>query len=184
MSASESDNPGSDNPEFDNPRSDHQPADQPGSAGTGPAPRLEWSTPAAALVVVALGGIAFAVAAIVASDGPSRLLIGLAAVLLLCLAALGLRQRPRLSVIPGAPARLVIRGLLGPVGYEPDQILRARVMSFRRLGRSIPNLELDVDHKGEERLLIFGRWDLGTHPQDVLDVMTVHGLVPAEPPQG
>jgi hypothetical protein len=29
--------------------------------------------------------------------------------------------------------------------------------------------------------VIFGRWDLGTHPQDVLDVLTVHGLVPADP---
>ncbi|MEV5647967.1 PH domain-containing protein [Nocardia sp. NPDC052254] len=135
------------------------------------------------MVVVALGGVAFAVAAVVAADAPSRLLIGLAAALLLCLAALGLRQRPRLSVIPGEPAQLVIRGLLGPVGYRPDQILRARVTNFRRLGRSVPNLELDVDHKGEERLLVFGRWDVGTHPQDVLDVMTVHGLVPAEPRQ-
>ncbi|AHH14854.1 PH domain-containing protein [Nocardia nova] len=167
MSASQSDHPESDHP----------------AGGSDPAPRLEWSTPPVALFVVALGGIAFAVAAFVASDGPSRLLIGLAAVLLLCLAALGLRQRPRLSVIPGDPARLVIRGLLGPVDYRPEQILRARVQGFRRLGRSIPNLELDVEHKGEERLLVFGRWDLGTHPQDVLDVMAVHGLVPPDPRQ-
>ncbi len=164
--------------ESDHPESDHREPEHPASD---PASRLEWSTPPAALVVVACGGVAFGVAAVVASDGASRLLIGLAAVLLLCLAALGLRQRPRLSVVPGTPARLVIRGLLGPVSYEPDQILRARVMSFRRLGRSIPNLELDVDHKGDERLLIFGRWDLGTHPQDVLDVMAVHGLAPAHP---
>ncbi len=178
MSASESDHPESDNPE-----SDHQAPDRPVSDGTDPVPRLEWSTPASALVVVGLGGVAFAIAAVVAADAPSRLLIGLAALLLLCLAALGLRQRPRLSVIPGEPARLVIRGLLGPADYRPDQILHARLTKFRRLGRSIPNLELDVDHKGEERLLIFGRWDLGTHPQDVLDVMSVHGLVPAEPRQ-
>ncbi|MDR7167722.1 hypothetical protein J2W56_001441 [Nocardia kruczakiae] len=164
---------------------EHPESDRPGAAGEfgspEPAPRLEWSTPAPALAAVTLGGVALAVAAAFASDAPSRLLIGLAAALLLCLAGLGFRQRPRLTVIPGKPARLVIRGLLGPVGYGPDQILRARVVGFRRLGRSIPNLELDVDHKGEERLVIFGRWDLGTHPQDVLDVMSVHGLVPAEP---
>lgn len=164
---------------------EHPESDRPGAAGefgsSEPAPRLEWSTPAPALAAVTLGGVALAVAAAFASDAPSRLLIGLAAALLLCLAGLGFRQRPRLTVIPGKPARLVIRGLLGPVGYGPDQILRARVVGFRRLGRSIPNLELDVDHKGEERLVIFGRWDLGTHPQDVVDVMSVHGLVPAEP---
>ncbi|PSR68101.1 hypothetical protein C8258_12765 [Nocardia sp. MDA0666] len=164
---------------------EHPESDRPGSAGefgsSEPAPRLEWSTPAPALAAVSLGGVALAVAAAFASDAPSRLLIGLAAALLLCLAGLGFRQRPRLTVVPGKPAQLVIRGLLGPVGYGPDQILRARVVGFRRLGRSIPNLELDVDHKGEERLVIFGRWDLGTHPQDVLDVMSVHGLVPPEP---
>ncbi len=164
---------------------EHPESDRPESAGefgsSEPAPRLEWSTPAPALAAVTLGGAALAVAAAFASDAPSRLLIGLAAALLLCLAGLGFRQRPRLTVVPGKPAQLVVRGLRGPVGYGPDQILRARVVGFRRLGRSIPNLELDVDHKGEERLVIFGRWDLGTHPQDVLDVMSVHGLVPAEP---
>ncbi|WP_280262795.1 PH domain-containing protein [Nocardia wallacei] len=139
--------------------------------------RLSWSTPPAALAATALGGVALAVAAVFASDAPSRLLIGLAAVLLLGLAALGLRQRPRLTVVTGDSPVLVVRGLLGPVAYRPEQILKARVVGFRRLGRRVPNLELDVRHDGDDRLLIFGRWDLGTHPQDVLDAMTVHGLV-------
>ncbi|WP_067880431.1 PH domain-containing protein [Nocardia vermiculata] len=152
------------------------------SDGIEPAPRLEWSTPGSALLAVTLGGIALAIAAaVLVSDAPGRLLVGLAAVLLLCLAGLGFRQRPRLTVVPGTPAQLVVRGLFGPVSYGPDQILRARVVAFRRLGRRVPNLELDVRHRGDERLVIFGRWDLGTHPQDVLDVMTVHGLVPTEP---
>lgn len=168
-------------PEPDRPEHPGSGRPDPHDEGLDPAPRLEWSTPAPALVVVTLGGVALAVAAAFASDAPSRLLIGLAAALLLCLAGLGFRQRPRLTVVPGNPAHLVVRGLLGPVEYGPERILRARVVGFRRLGRSIPNLELDVDHKGEERLLIFGRWDLGTHPQDVLDVMTVHGLVPSDP---
>lgn len=166
MNAAESDHPGPDHPE-----SDHNTSD----------PRLEWATPAAALFAVAGGGIVLAFAAVFSSDAPSRLLIGLAAVLLLCLVGLGVRQRPRLTVVPGSPARLVVRGLLGPATYTPDQILRARVVAFRRMGRRVPNLELDVRHKDEDRLVIFGRWDLGTHPQDVLDVMTVHGLVPDEP---
>ncbi|MBB5913756.1 hypothetical protein BJY24_002623 [Nocardia transvalensis] len=139
--------------------------------------RLAWSTPPAALVVTALGGVALVVAAVFAGDAPSRLLVGIAAVLLLGLTALGLRQRPRLSIVPGAAPVLVVRGLFGPVEYSRDRILRARVVGFRRLGRKVPNLEIDVEHDGNDRLLIFGRWDLGTHPQDVLDAMIAQGLV-------
>lgn len=138
--------------------------------------RLQWSTPPLALVAAGVGGVALAVAAALAGDAPSRLLVGLAAVLLLALAALGLRQRPRLTIVPGERPELIVRGLLGATHYPPERILRARVVRFRRLGRSVPNLELDTDHNGEERLLIFGRWDLGTHPQDVLDALIAHGL--------
>ncbi|MBO0854265.1 MAG: PH domain-containing protein [Nocardia sp.] len=147
------------------------------------ASRLQWSTPAPALIAVTAGGVALAVAAAVTSDPVGEVFIGFAAVLLLCLAGLGFRQRPRLTVIPGEPSRLVIRGLLGPVGYNPEHILRARVVGTRRLGRSIPNLELDLVHEGQDRLMIFGRWDLGTHPQDVLDAMSVHGLTPRHDPE-
>ncbi|WP_308162676.1 PH domain-containing protein [Nocardia alni] len=141
-----------------------------------PVSRLQWSTPPLALAAAVVGGIALGAAAMVADDGPSRLLVGLAAVLLLILAAVGLRQRPRLSIVPGTPPTLVVRGLLGAQKYSPERIVRARVVSFRRLGRSVPNLELDIDHHGEDRLLIFGRWDLGTHPQDVMDALVAHGL--------
>ncbi len=141
-----------------------------------PISRLHWSTPPLALVAAAVGGVALGAAAMVADDGPSRLLVGLAAALLLILAAVGLRQRPRLTIVPGTPPTLVVRGLLGAHEYPPERIVRARVVAFRRLGRSVPNLELDVDHHGEDRLLIFGRWDLGTHPQDVMDALVAHGL--------
>ncbi|WP_024801368.1 PH domain-containing protein [Nocardia sp. BMG51109] len=141
------------------------------------APRLAWSTPPAALAATAVGGVVLIGAAVLTGDAPSRLLVGLAALLLLGLTALGLRQRPRLTIVPGADPALIVRGLFGPVEYPREKILRARVVGFRRLGRKVPNLELDVDHRGDERLLIFGRWDLGTHPQDVLDAMIEQGLV-------
>lgn len=141
-----------------------------------PVSRLQWSTPPLALVTAAVGGIVLGAAAVFTGDAPSRLLVGLAAILLLGLAALGLRQRPRITIVPGQRPVLVVRGLLGAVEYPPERILRARVVSFRRLGRKSPNLEIDVEHNGEDRLLIFGRWDLGVHPQDVLDALVAHGL--------
>ncbi|WP_405159728.1 PH domain-containing protein [Nocardia sp. NBC_01499] len=134
-------------------------------------PRLAWTTPAPALIAVTGGGIVLAVAAILSNEAASRLLIGLAAVGLLVLAGLGFRQRPRLTVVPGADPRMVVRNLLGADEYSRDQIIRARVVDYRRLGRKMPMLEIDVDHDGSERLLIFGRWDLGVRPDDVYDTL-------------
>ncbi|MEC3958026.1 PH domain-containing protein [Nocardia sp. CDC153] len=141
---------------------------------TDPSSRLAWSTPPAALAVCGIGGIALAVAAFLSNDGPGRLLIGLAALGLLFLTGMGLRQRPRLSVEPGDPVHIVVRGLAGPQRYTPQQILRVRVVNYRRLGRRMPMLEMDVDHDGDEKLIIFGRWDLGAHPEDVLEVLRIH----------
>lgn len=137
----------------------------------GAVPRLAWTTPAAALIAVTGGGIVLAVAAILANEPASRLLVGLAAAGLLVLAGLGFRQRPRLTVIPGAAPRMVVRTLLGADEYTREQIIRARVVGYRRLGRKMPMLEIDVDQDGTERLLIFGRWDLGTRPDDVYDTL-------------
>ncbi|WP_280438108.1 PH domain-containing protein [Nocardia carnea] len=134
-------------------------------------PRLAWSTPLPALIAVAIGGVILAVAALLTTEVPGKFLLGVAAVVLLALAALGIRQRPRLSVVPGEQPRLVLRGLTGATEYTRDRILRARIVGYRRLGRQSPMLEIDVDHLGTERLLIFGRWDLGTSPEDVYETL-------------
>jgi hypothetical protein len=141
-----------------------------------PEPQTAWTTPTSALISVAVGGVVLTGGAIFANDGPSRLLIGLAAAGLLFLAVLGFRQRPRLSIAAGPQPRLVVRTLTGPNEYSKDQILRARVVGYRRLGRKMPMLEIDVQHNGAERLLIFGRWDLGTNPDDVFESLVAHGL--------
>ncbi|MFI6368531.1 PH domain-containing protein [Nocardia sp. NPDC050630] len=130
----------------------------------------------AALIAVTIGGVVLAGAAILAKDGPSRLLIGLAAAGLLALAGIGFRQRPRLSITADPQPRLVVRGLTGPTAYSRDQIMRARVVGYRRLGRKNPMLEIDVEHHGDERLLIFGRWDLGSSPDEVFETLVAHGL--------
>ncbi|WP_194816637.1 PH domain-containing protein [Nocardia sp. XZ_19_385] len=137
---------------------------------------LTWSTRTPMLVAVTVGGVILTGAAVLSTDGASRLLIGLAATGLLGFALLGYRQRPRLTIIPGSEPRLVVRSLTGPSEYSRDQIIRARIVSYRRLGRKNPMLEIDVDDNGTERLLIFGRWDLGTNPEDVFDTLVEHGL--------
>ncbi|WP_157554262.1 PH domain-containing protein [Nocardia crassostreae] len=136
--------------------------------------RLSWSTPTAAVVACGIGGVVLAAAAVLSNDAPAKLLIGLAAAAVLFLAFMGVRQRPRLAVEPGDPVQLVVRGLTGPQRYTADQVMRARVVHYRRLGRRLPMLELDVDHDGVEKLLIFGRWDLGTRPEEVLDTLRTH----------
>lgn len=133
--------------------------------------RLAWTTPLPALIAAAGGGVVLAVAAVLTTELPGKFLLGVAALVLLGLAVLGMRQRPRLSVVPGENPRLVLRTLTGVTEYTRDEILRARVVGYRRLGRKSPMLEIDVDHLGSERLLIFGRWDLGTSPEDVYDTM-------------
>ncbi len=138
---------------------------------------LSWSTPPAALAATGVGGLVLLGAAIVAPDPPARLLVGLASALLLVMTAVSLRLRPRLMARLNPP-RLVVGGLRRPSEYAPGEVVRARVLSPRRHGRSVPSLEIDIEREGHERLLIFGRWDLGAHPQDVLDALVVHGVVP------
>ncbi|MFE5475441.1 MULTISPECIES: PH domain-containing protein [unclassified Nocardia] len=137
---------------------------------------VSWSTPVAGLLAISGGGILLAVLAVLAQDGPSRLLIGIAAVAVLAMSALGIRQRPRLTMVPGPAPRLVVGTLTGPKDYPLDRIDRIRMVSYRRIGRKSAMLEVDVRHEDTERLLIFGRWDLGTNPHDVYDALVVNGF--------
>ncbi|MEV0298403.1 PH domain-containing protein [Nocardia sp. NPDC050710] len=146
-----------------------------------PEPHLAWATPAPALYAVSVGAVVLAGAAILSNDNAGRLLIGLAALGLLALAILGFRQRPRLAIVPGSNPLLVVRTLAGPTEYTPGQIIRARMVGYRRLGRKMPMLEIDVrGADGTEHLLIFGRWDLGTHPEDVFEAMLANGLATSD----
>lgn len=144
---------------------------------------LEWSTPLAAVVALAVGGVAMVGAALLLGlDAPGRFLAGIAALGMLAVAGLGARQRPKLAVVraDGAPAIAATR-VRGRRVYRRGDIARVRIVPYPRLGRRVPMLEIDaVDPDGTERLLIFGRWDLGTDPAVVFDALSVHGLVPAE----
>ncbi len=143
--------------------------------------RIAWSTPTAALVATAIGGFALGIGALaVPTDPPGRLLVGLAAVGLLVITGLGAARRPRLAVLPGPSLR--VGRLRADEVYSSSDIHQLRVVRYPRLGRRVPMLEIDVHSgpDGVDRLLIFGRWDLGANPEDVFDALTVQGLVPSD----
>jgi hypothetical protein len=152
-----------------------------------------WSTPIAAVIAMATGGVALAIAAVtVGADAAGRVILGLAAVVMLGFALLAGLRRPRLALIhntAGLP-RLAVRGLRGVTTYSTAEITRVRLTSSRRIGRSNAMLEIDLSPTGpnptgpraapgraEDRLLVFSRWDLGATPRTVLDVLTEAGLV-------
>ena len=125
---------------------------------------MQWSPRAgetAALVAVALGlGLA-----LVVLDPPGRVLVGAAALLLLALAVRDLRARPRLAAGPdGVDVRTWAR-----CRHLPWAGLRVRVRESRRLGMRSRTLELDTAAGPDDDgvLVVLGRRDLGTDPDDV-----------------
>lgn len=141
-------------------------------------PTAAWSTPTAALGGLVLAGLVIAGGAVVTAEPASRLLLVVAAMLLLGTALVSWRQRPRLTLGDG---KLIVGTFTGSQTYSRDDILRIRITRYRRLGRRTPVLEIDVHHRGSERLLIFGRWDLGTHPDTVFErVVTALQLPPTD----
>ncbi|MFL1596023.1 PH domain-containing protein [Rhodococcus ruber] len=143
---------------------------------------LRWSTPPLAIVALAVGGVVLAVAAATTPDPAGRTLVGLAAAVALVVAALAARQRPRLEVLPEG-AGLAVTRLTGRRELPRAALTRVRIVAYPWLGRRVPMLEIDVrDTQGDEQLLIFGRWDLGTDPRTVYDALAVRGLAPDQTP--
>ena len=135
--------------------------------GSDPGSGDAWSPPAA------LVGIAWAGAAVAAGwalligtdDVPGLLLAVVATAGLAVAAAYGTRARPRLRVADDG----VTVGNLGGMRHIPwSRVRDVQARAVRRLGRDSTMLELDVvDADGTERLLVFGRLDLGDDPVDV-----------------
>ncbi len=124
-----------------------------------------WS-PSVALVVcgwlLTLGAAALAV---FTSDPPGRLFGAVAALLFAVAAGYGTRARPRLVA---DAVGIVARGFGAPRAYPWSAVQRMRVVRTRRWGRETALLEIDVlDPGGQERLLLFGRLDLGADPEEI-----------------
>jgi hypothetical protein len=128
--------------------------------------------------VMVVGGLLLGgAAALSAPDAAGLLLMSIAALLLVVLGAIALWVRPRLAVIDGR--LLQIRTISGARRYSFDAIRRAQVITYSRYGRQVPHLEFDLDDTSAregERLVIYGRWDLGANPLDVADALRAAGL--------
>jgi hypothetical protein len=129
----------------------------------------EWS-PAPGLVgcawIGAVAAVAWFVAGWVAATDPVGLLMaGVAAVGLITVAVFGTRARPRLRVDADG---LTVGGVFGSRHHPWPFVQDVRVLQVRRLGRRTSMLEVDtVSATGDERLLVFGRFDLAADPEDV-----------------
>ena len=139
-----------------------------------------WS-PAAGLVGLAWAGTAAAAVwcTLLAgtADVPGLLLAAVATVGLAAAALYGTRARPRLRA---AADGLTVRGLGGRRHIPWSQLRGVQARAVRRLGRDSTMLELDVvEPDGTERLLVFGRLDLGDDPVDVAEAVRAARPAPA-----
>ncbi len=154
-------------------------------AGAGPAvSEQRWSTPPLAIAALVVGGGVLAVAAVAfTSDPAGRFLAGAAALLVLATAALAARQRPRLEVLENGSGLACTR-VTGRRVFPREALIRVRIVEYPRLGRRVPMLEIDAREPGSgtERLMIFGRWDLGADPRDVYDALVLRDLAPDQSP--
>ncbi len=103
---------------------------------------------------------------------PGRILAGIAAAGLLVFAAGPGRARPRRAITAdGLAYRGWFRNLLMRRG-DSDRI---RITEFRRWGRKVRLLEIDLGGAEDAELIVLSRWDLGGDPVAVLDALTDAG---------
>lgn len=108
----------------------------------------------AALGGLVMTGLGFTV------DPTGRWLVWAAGLLLFGIAAVDLVIRPRLRA---DECGLTVRALTGQTVAAWPQV-EMNLRRHRRFGRSVATLELDAD----EDLIVLGRRQLGTKPEDVL----------------
>lgn len=134
-------------------------------------PARSWSTPTGLVVVAWLCTAAAAswliMMLVTHSDPTGSLLAAVATLGLLVASVWSSRARPRLAVSPDG---IDVRGLLHHRTYPWPTVTDIRVIQARRLGRETYLLGVDVRDDTAldgERLLVFGRLDLGADPVDV-----------------
>jgi len=132
--------------------------------------QTSWEPPAAGIAGCGAVGVLMAIASVtLVTDTPGHLLTGVAALGLVLFAGVSWRARPKLAI---TPAGLALRGWFRTQLLRQPDIKIIRITEFRRLGRKVRLLEVELADGG---LVIFSRWDLGTDPLDVLDALTAAG---------
>lgn len=132
--------------------------------------QTEWSPPAGGIAGCALVGALLAISTVtIATDTPGRVLAGIAGVGLLLFAGLSWRARPKLALTFDG---LAVRGWWGTTVLAPDSLTRLRVTEYQRIGRKHRLLEIETR---DDQMLILSRWDLGTDPRDVFEVLSAAG---------
>jgi hypothetical protein len=125
---------------------------------------VQWSPRVGETVALVVLGLGLGLA-VVFLDAAGRVLVGAGALLVLGLALRDVLSRPRLAA---GPDGVDVRGLTGGV-HLPWARLRVRVRETRRLGMRSRTLELDTATGPDDdgHLVVLGRRDLGTDPDDV-----------------
>ncbi len=103
------------------------------------------------------------------TDLPGRVMTGVAAAGLILFAMATWHARPKLAITPRG---LVLRGWFRTQVLQHADIKIIRITEFRRYGRAVRLLEIEMAGGG---LVLLSRWDLGTNPLDVLDALTAAG---------
>jgi hypothetical protein len=136
--------------------------------------QTSWAPPTAGIAGCGVAGVVMATSCVtLITDVPGRLLSGIAAAGLILFASATWRARPKLAMTAGG---LLVRGWWRTQLLERSDVTTIRIAEFRRIGRTMRLLEINAT---DDRLLIFSRWDLGTDPLEVLDMLTASGYAGA-----
>jgi hypothetical protein len=125
------------------------------------APKVELTALAWASAGLAAAWAAFT------DDPPGRVLLGAVALMLAFAGLFGTVVRPRLAADAEG---VTVRGLTGRRRYAWAEV-NVRLVRTRRLGRDVSTVELDAEAAEEPGLVVLGRLDLGTDPEDVVDAL-------------
>jgi len=126
-----------------------------------------WAPKAELTALAWLLAAAAAAWALFADDPPGRVLLGTVALALVLAGLFGLLVRPRLAADSSG---VTVRGLTGSRRWTWAEV-NVRLVRTRRFGRDVATLELDADRAEVPDLVVLGRLDLGTDPEDVVDAL-------------
>ncbi|MGB3698111.1 MAG: PH domain-containing protein [Gordonia sp. (in: high G+C Gram-positive bacteria)] len=131
-----------------------------------------WSTPLPAAIALIGAGVALAAATAASYTDPAAMVfLGIAAAALIVTGVVSLARRPRLTLLDGPV--LVVKTLRGTRTLTVDDMERVSVLHTRRIVGQTRQLAIDLP---DDRLLVFGRWDLGEEPTAVAETLRAAGL--------